>query len=942
MTIMFSARVGQVCITRGGDPVLVTRKWRNISGVVGGLEAISLKRERLEAMANVGLTLASIDAAAERYEAGGKSLVHADNDIMREWDTVDGEYRWWQHLYATGHAITEAIEAVTRRGDLEKCEANGIPQAGELWVTRNGSVAAVWIERSEALMTRDSFPYKYTGTIIDKENGLNSPVMRDFLANGRLNKAEQHPHDLSYKASEEFMSDTVPAAVLRCMHKKYSEVSHLTGYETAGLTFKWPMLCADFSGGSLASRTGLSDWRLNDEAESSLTLIATVRDCDEATRVSPEIAVRKARRDMLRSTPPDGLELVVGHLYSIDGTSRAYVLMSVDSGAGTADGPTPILFQRLNDSTEVYMTRGMYRNYLDSQRRTIVAKMARHPTFSGAGDRFSFVCSCCGGSTKTISPAFDLKFADTERHKFINGSPVCGSCVRDYYITLRDGSVSHRDGAALIGDVWYSQHDIQVCKAMTGAASSAWMLRTDAKRQGSVWYSLEYYSQKFTECPCCNTITSRERLIDTRTDIEEFAAFDSVCPPCFNRDAPESPVQNYTANVLHTLNIAPLAPSEKHTFGMELETQECRDSRALWRIMRRDAILKRDGSLGNSGIEIVTRPMGNTRMKQVFSEETLGKIMALGCISHTSDSCGIHIHVGRKNLSVMQIGKMVCFMHHKANATFIKKIARRDPERWAKISPDKRLGRADATRSTERYTAINLINEATIEFRIFKGSLLVADVHNAIDFVQAMIDYSAPGVMGVQDYLPFQNFVCFVADAPASRYPALRKWLVVNGYATHGKDGKGRIVPMHKAVVRESVMPSEGKVQREATITSVLSDTSGLHMARVEVGRIDRLSINVRQDHWRRSRGIPLFEMNGGTHQYRRNTERTESVLLHNDDTLQEARARGVISPSIGQVVIYGVEYGHRLPLRAVDEPAIMTASRAEIASRAPTARAIC
>lgn len=103
-----------------------------------------------------------------------------------------------------------------------------------------------------------------------------------------------------------------------------------------------------------------------------------------------------------------------------------------------------------------------------------------------------------------------------------------------------------------------------------------------------------------------------------------------------------------------------------------------------------------------------------------------------------SDSCGVHIHVGREQLDEEIFRRIDYFMHkHKTGVT---RLANRTSSRWARFAKD-----IDSTdwesfgmQHEERYEAMNFRNEHTVEFRIFAQPYNSSQMMTYIDFVDAV------------------------------------------------------------------------------------------------------------------------------------------------------------------------------------------------------------
>lgn len=154
-------------------------------------------------------------------------------------------------------------------------------------------------------------------------------------------------------------------------------------------------------------------------------------------------------------------------------------------------------------------------------------------------------------------------------------------------------------------------------------------------------------------------------------------------------------------------------------------------------------ILKYDGSLSN-GFEIVSQPMTLAWAKDNFPWDKLTELAGIGFRSWNTQTCGIHVHVARD-----------AFISPSHQAKFIHLIMR-NPEAWSPIGgrtnthwakydkselyrlPEKIKNRV----GDDRYTAVNMCNRATLEIRIFRGSLKPERVKAALEFADACVEYT--------------------------------------------------------------------------------------------------------------------------------------------------------------------------------------------------------
>lgn len=154
-----------------------------------------------------------------------------------------------------------------------------------------------------------------------------------------------------------------------------------------------------------------------------------------------------------------------------------------------------------------------------------------------------------------------------------------------------------------------------------------------------------------------------------------------------------------------------------------------------------DVYIKHDGSLTSDGMEIVTHPCTLEYHMDELGWDSICKIaLESEYKSHDARTCGLHVHVGRNQLGGEgidkndTIAKIVLLMerHWNAMVRFSRRTARQLSD-WAERpnlsintmgEEEEELRRkALHTRHHGRYKAVNLTNYATIEFRIFNGTL---------------------------------------------------------------------------------------------------------------------------------------------------------------------------------------------------------------------------
>lgn len=179
-----------------------------------------------------------------------------------------------------------------------------------------------------------------------------------------------------------------------------------------------------------------------------------------------------------------------------------------------------------------------------------------------------------------------------------------------------------------------------------------------------------------------------------------------------------------------------------------------------------------DGSLSN-GFEIISQPMSLPAHRELWSW-LRDRDACRHLLSHNTRTCGLHVHVNKDNLTQLQIAKIVTFINDPANEQLIRAIARRYAEGYCKI---KQKSFDSAHQSTDRYEAVNITSQKTIEFRVFKGSLKYESVIAAIEFCNALVEFAANSITNDVTKLTTDHFIEFINNQGTEESPTLRPYI---------------------------------------------------------------------------------------------------------------------------------------------------------------------
>ena len=240
------------------------------------------------------------------------------------------------------------------------------------------------------------------------------------------------------------------------------------------------------------------------------------------------------------------------------------------------------------------------------------------------------------------------------------------------------------------------------------------------------------YERYYVTCARCGRIIHEDDAC-----YEDDGDDDPLCGACYTRRRGNTAIHDY----YYKPDPIFLGDGTRF-FGVELEIDEAGESNSNARKLLEIAndgqeriYCKHDGSL-EDGFEIVTHPMTlGYHTKEMPWEAVLNQARELGYSSHLARTCGLHIHVNRTAFGATEREQDACiarilyfFEKHWEELLKFSRRTQRQLERWAARygfadSPQGVLERAKKGAHGGRYTAVNLTNCDTIEFRMFRGTL---------------------------------------------------------------------------------------------------------------------------------------------------------------------------------------------------------------------------
>ena len=254
------------------------------------------------------------------------------------------------------------------------------------------------------------------------------------------------------------------------------------------------------------------------------------------------------------------------------------------------------------------------------------------------------------------------------------------------------------------------------------------------------------YDHHYTSCTRCGCLIPNSSAY--YCDDED----DPYCEHCFNQ------MDNLAIHEYSYRPILLFYGKGPRYFGVELEIDKGGEREtyaekilAIGNRNTENIYCKHDGSL-EDGFEIVTHPMSlQHHLKHMPWADIMAEAIRLGYRSHQSGTCGLHIHISRDSFGETDeeqdcsIARVLFFVERHWNE--LLKFSRRTSrqlERWAarygyKDHPTELMEHVKKG-GCNRYACVNLTNQDTIEFRIFRGTLKYNTLIATLQMVNRICD----------------------------------------------------------------------------------------------------------------------------------------------------------------------------------------------------------
>lgn len=430
-----------------------------------------------------------------------------------------------------------------------------------------------------------------------------------------------------------------------------------------------------------------------------------------------------------------------------------------------------------------------------------------------------------------------------EFYETADGRIICERCYEDSYFTCEDcGDIYPMDDAVSINDG--EMYVCQDCADDTGNYHHC--VSCDEYFTSR---SRGYYKLANGDCVCdrcadgnieeCNDCGEYFWIDDMEEDEDCWGNTIYFCPNCARgrkrkihdygyKPAPKYKVHNHdefwTDDSIKEL-----------LFGVELEIDKGKYPEDVAEEITEahdDIYCKHDGSL-DYGVEIVSHPCTlEYHLKDLGWDDICGIALSNNFKSHEARTCGLHVHVGRRQLSENiseqndNIAKIIILVdRHWDNIVGFTRRTEEQLSRWAerpeiidKIAnfSDGNIGRKviNEVNCRGRYQAVNLQNRNTIEFRIYNGTLKVSTLYATLQFTSNICKYAMTH--------SFDD--CFASQwkdvAEYETYPELAEYLVARNLDD---------VPYLEPAARNTVAVSEdGKIKVGSRVRIVNNDGAGV------------------------------------------------------------------------------------------------------------------
>ncbi len=416
------------------------------------------------------------------------------------------------------------------------------------------------------------------------------------------------------------------------------------------------------------------------------------------------------------------------------------------------------------------------------------------------------------GSSGAIRCSYCKEVTRNKDIKEISGLRLCPDCASKYKLTCKScgEKILYRDADNFVyyQGTLFCKKCCEICEHCNKTKVSQLFREVDGTR-----YCTDCFRLKFFHCSGCNKIVKLNMGI-----IVGGEGGYTVCNNCYEenyftciecdniflndsltRDGMCFHCARRTGHI-HTCDYKP--PPVFHgnhkllMMGVELEVEKKRGGRDVFACAQElfdmsDSenyfYIKEDGSL-NNGLEIVSHPMTLDYHKKFEWNKIFNACVSQGFNSHNTTTCGLHVHVSRNFFSFLdciRLGMFVAF--HKEKFETLSR--RKEDYDYAKF---KHVGKGNLRSASQnddnRYEAVNWTNSKTIEFRMFRGTLLHETFLSTLELVDAVSHFvktvNTNQIYGVNQPSTAWELFCSFINRDRKTYKLLISYMIEKGVYT--------------------------------------------------------------------------------------------------------------------------------------------------------------
>lgn len=271
------------------------------------------------------------------------------------------------------------------------------------------------------------------------------------------------------------------------------------------------------------------------------------------------------------------------------------------------------------------------------------------------------------------------------------------------------------------------------------------------------------------------------------------------CPVCYRNLTKEFPIHEYGYKPPPIFYPRPVKDSDlddKLYEGTEIEADDGgrtdENCKTILKLAGDDRFYIKTDSSVRRGVEIVSYPMTlEYHMTEVPYQDLFKWMRERGYTAHDTTTCGLHVHINRSYIggtAEQDAFAMNMLLLYEKFWDKIVVFSRRGSEvdsyakRLKKIDGEPREKMLERGKTADRHSAINLRNKATIEFRVFRGTLLVEQYFAVLQFVRVTTDLMKSMTLEQVETMTWDDFAMMLIG----NYKELDNELHKAGLVTYG------------------------------------------------------------------------------------------------------------------------------------------------------------